>query len=124
LEFIQSVIARLASASALVKGWCLTVAVAAFGFSSTKAVPVVATLGLVAICFFGLLDSYYLREERLFRLLYDKARVGAIAVYSMNKDAYRGLCTKRQVVRSWSVAGFYGPLLLLGGLALLWATRH
>lgn len=44
LDFIQAVIARLASSSAAAKGWGLTVATAAFGFSATKAVPVLAGL--------------------------------------------------------------------------------
>jgi hypothetical protein len=121
LDFIQSVIARLASSSSTAKGWGLTVATAAFGFSATKSVPVVAGLGLVVVVFFGLLDSYYLREERLFRCLYDEARTGAIEVYSMKKDAYAERCTHRQVIRSWSVLGFYGPLLLVGLGALGWS---
>ena len=121
LDFIQAVIARLASSSAAAKGWGLTVATAAFGFSATKAVPVVAGLGLVIVVFFGLLDSYYLREERLFRCLYDEARTGAIEVYSMKKDSYADRCTRRQVIHSWSVLGFYGPLLLVGLGALAWS---
>jgi hypothetical protein len=121
LDFIQAVIARLASSSAAAKGWGLTVATAAFGFSATKAVPVVAGLGLVIVVFFGLLDSYYLREERLFRCLYDEARTGAIEVYSMKKDAYAARYTRRQVIHSWSVLGFYGPLLLVGLGALAWS---
>ncbi|MCA1702912.1 MAG: hypothetical protein LC808_06415 [Actinobacteria bacterium] len=121
LEFIQAIIARLASSSAAVKGWGLTVASAAFGFSATKAVPVVAGLGLVIVVLFGLLDSYYLREERLFRYLYDEARTGAIEVYSMKKDAYADRCTRRKVIHSWSVLGFYGSLLLVGLGALAWS---
>lgn len=70
---------------------------------------------------FGLLDSYYLREERLFRCLYDEARTGAIEVYSMKKDAYAARYTRRQVIHSWSVLGFYGPLLLVGLGALAWS---
>lgn len=122
LDFIQSVISRLAASSAAAKGWGLTVATAAFGFSATMATPVVAGLGLVVVCFFGLLDSYYLREERLFRFLYDEARKGRVEVYSMNKDAYAQRCTQRQVVFSWSVLwGFYGPLAGVGVAALVWA---
>lgn len=121
LDFIQAVIARLASSSTAAKGWGLTVATAAFGFSATKAVPFVAGLGLVVVFFFGLLDSYYLREERLFRFLYDEARRGKVDVYSMNKDAYAARCKRRQVFFSWSVAGFYGPLAVVGVVALLWA---
>ncbi len=121
LDFIQAVIARLASSSAAAKGWGLTVATAVFGFSATKAVPVLAGLGLVVVVFFGLLDAYYLREERLFRHLYDDARTGEIEVYSMKKDAYIDRCTRWQVICSWSVLGFYGPLLLVGLGALAWS---
>lgn len=122
LDFIQAVIARLASSSTATKGWGLTVATAAFGFSATKAVPMVAGLGLTVVIFFGILDSYYLREERLFRYLYDDARRGLVEVYSMNKNDYSGRCTRRSVSRSWSVFGFYGPLLLVGLGALAWSA--
>jgi len=121
LEFIQTVIARLASSSTATKGWGLTVSTAAFGFSATKAVPVVAGLGLVVVIFFGILDSYYLREERLFRYLYDDARRGKVEVYSMNKNEYSSKCKRWSVIRSWSVLGFYGPLLLVGLGALMWS---
>jgi hypothetical protein len=122
LDFLQAVISRLATSSAAAKGWGITVATAAFGFSATKAVPFVAGLGIVVVFLFGLLDSYYLREERLFRSLYDEARRGRVEVYSMNKNAYSSRCTRRQVFFSWSVfGGFYGPLAAVGVAALLWA---
>ena len=78
LEFVQAVISRLATSSAAAKGWGLTVATAAFGFSATEAVPFVAGLGIVVVFLFSLLDTYYLREERLFRFLYDEARSGKV----------------------------------------------
>lgn len=121
LDFIQAVVSRLASSSSAAKGWGLTVATTAFGFSATTAVPVVAGLGLVVVVFFGLLDSYYLREERLFRCLYNDARKGQVEVYSMDKNAYSSRCRRWSVIRSWSVLGFYGPLLLVGAVALTWA---
>lgn len=121
LDFIQAVVARLSASSSTAKGWSLTVATAAFGFSAANAVPFVAGLGLVSVTFFAVLDSYYLREERLFRHLYDDARRGAVEVYSMDKDAYGDRCQRQAIIRSWSVAGFYGPLLLVGGFALAFA---
>jgi hypothetical protein len=64
------------------------------------------------------LDSYYLREERLFRELYNDARRGFVDVYSMDKNVYKNRCPRRAVIHSWSVAGFYGPLTLVGALGL------
>jgi hypothetical protein len=119
LELVQAVIARLFTSSSTAKSWGVTLAMAAFGFSSARAQPFVAVLGLVTVCFFGLLDAYYLREERLFRKLYDDARRGRIEVYSMNKNAYRDLCPWPSVFRSWSVVGFYGPLAAVGTAAVV-----
>jgi hypothetical protein len=124
LDFIQTVIARLSTTSSTAKGWGLTVAMAAYGYSATTAVPFVSMLGLIAVCLFGVLDFYYLREERLFRELYNDARRGFIDVYSMDKNVYKNRCPRRAVIHSWSVAGFYGPLTLVGALGLFWASRY
>lgn len=123
LEFIQAVVARLANSSSAAKGWSLTVATATFGFSATRAEPFVANIGIVVVGVFALLDSYYLREERLFRRLYEVARRGEVEVYSMNKDAYATCVTRREVIGSWSVLGFYLPLVMVGVAALLWAVN-
>lgn len=119
LEFVQAVISRLFTSSATAKSWGFTVATTAFGFSVTREAPFIGALGLVAVFFFGLLDSFYLREERLFRKLYDDARKGRIEVYSMDKNAYRNQCTWPGTVRSWSVVGFYGPMALVGATAIV-----
>ncbi|OFE14247.1 hypothetical protein BA895_11605 [Humibacillus sp. DSM 29435] len=121
LDFIQAVISRIASSSAAAKGWGLTVAIALFGFSTTKATPELAGLGLVVVILFGLLDSHYLRDERLFRMLFEDARRGRVEVYSMDKNAYSEGCSRWDVLRSWSVVGFYAPLILVGAAALVWA---
>jgi hypothetical protein len=119
LDYIQAVITRLATSSSALKGWGLTVAVATFGLSTANTVPLMAILGLVTVLFFALLDSQHLRQERLFRELYEDARTGKVEIYSMDKNAYRNRCTHGAVIRSWSVAGFYGPLGLVGVLTLI-----
>lgn len=121
LDFIQAVVTRLASSSSVAKGWTLTVATATFGFSATRAQPFVAVIGIVVVGVFAVLDSHYLREERLFRRLYDKARRGEVEVYSMDKDAYATSVARRQVIRSWSVLGFYLPLVVVGVATVLWS---
>ena len=121
LEFIQTVVGRMFTASSLAKGWCLTVATAALGFALTKNSRAVALLGLFAIGLFGLLDARYLREERKFRALYEDARKGSVDVYDMQTAPYLASssgrfasnCQWRSVVRSWSLWAFYGPLILV-----------
>lgn len=76
---------------------------------------------MVVLGFFAWLDSYYLWEERKFRSLYDDARRAKVEVYSMNKDAYAAACPRLAVIKSWAIVGFYGPLLAVGLLAVLWS---
>lgn len=122
LEFIQGTIARMSSASAVAKGWALTIATATYGYAGTKGVPIVAWLGVAAVMLFGYLDSRYLREERRYRHLYEGARTGAVASYDMNAARYcQGLTAKerenlgwRDLLWSWSVLFYYGAILAAG----------
>ena len=120
LDFIQAVITRMSSSSSTVKGWALTVTLAAFGFAANQANPFIAVLGIVTVAFFGSLDAYYLRQERLFRFLFDDARRGHVEVYSMAKDIYRSQSTFWKSLRSGSVAGFYLPLAAFGVVTFWW----
>jgi hypothetical protein len=75
LEFIQDVIERHARTSFILKGWSVTLFAAVFvlaGQGPQSALTMAAGL-LPAITFWGL-DTYYLRQERLYRALYDKRR--------------------------------------------------
>lgn len=121
LDFIQAIITRMSSSSSSVKGGGVTVSMAAFGFSANEANPFIACLGLIAVLLFATLDAHYLRQERLFRALYDDARQGLVETYSMAKDSYEDGTKISGALKSWSVAGFYGPLLAIGGAALWWA---
>lgn len=121
LDFIQAVVARLSSSSSVIKGWGLAAVTATFGFAAAKTVPAVAALGMIVLGFFAWLDSYYLWEERKFRRLYDDARQGLVEVYSMNKNVYAAACPRLAVIKSWAIAWFYGPLLAVGVLAVLWS---
>ncbi|MFF4387541.1 MULTISPECIES: hypothetical protein [unclassified Streptomyces] len=76
LELLQSVISRLSNNSFLVKGWCITLnsvlIAVAHGRPNWRTVPVVVAVAIG----FWLLDGYYLRQERLFRSLYEKIAAG------------------------------------------------
>ena len=77
LEFIQAIVARQANNSFLLKGWSITVAVALFAFAAKDTDPRFAVLALFPAMAFWALDAYYLRQERLFRELYEHVRHGA-----------------------------------------------
>jgi len=123
LQMIQSVVSRLAQNSFTYKGWAVTVvsAILALAVQQSRALYLFVAL-LPTLAFWGL-DAYYLRQERLFRKLYDGVRTtpGASQAFSMDTSPYA-----TQVATWWgtcwskTIAWLYGPLviiLLITGLA-------
>lgn len=133
LDHIQTAVGRMSSASSTAKGWLLPVVTAAYGFGLTKHVPSVAVLGMAAVVIFGLLDANYLRQERAFRALYRDAAESKVRAYDMNvgkylrppaegcEDRRERYCKWTSIARSWSVAGFYGPLFCVGAVAAIFS---
>lgn len=74
LDLIQGVINRMASNSFAVKNWTVVLVSALFAlaarFSDTDFIPI----AFIPASAFWLLDGYFLREERLYRKLYDRVR--------------------------------------------------
>ena len=90
LEMIQGVVARLAGNSFSIKGWAVALIAVLGGFAAKDANPrFVLGLWLPVLCFWGL-DAYYLRQEKLFRKLYDAAVKGDAnsPLYSMNTQPF------------------------------------
>lgn len=87
LELIQAVIARLGNDSFLVKGWAVTVTGVFLGFAVSSQDEWLAVISIVPIFSFSLLDGYYLKTERLFRILYERVRSGASDVVPFGMDA-------------------------------------
>ena len=86
LEFIQAVITRMAGNSFLLKGWTVTLAAALFALAAADARVAFAAMALFpALSFWGL-DAYYLRQERLFRKLYDAVRLASDEAF--DKDPF------------------------------------
>lgn len=74
LEFIQAIIARLASNSFQMKAWNVALATAAIGFAAAKdGRPAAAIYALVPALVFWILDAYYLALEFRYRELYESA---------------------------------------------------
>lgn len=75
LEFIQNVINRMANNSFLLKGWTVTLVAALFALAAQNTNPWFGVLAFLPTIAFWILDAYYLRQERLFRELYNDIRV-------------------------------------------------
>lgn len=120
LELIQSAVTRMASSSATAKGWSLTIASASFGVAVVRDKWAMLLLGMAIMVWFSVLDMYYLHQERRFRDLYNAARVGAVESFVMNPTAVTASKTKADTYLSWSIFGFYIPLILAGVAVAGW----
>ena len=86
LEMIQAVINRMSVNSFLLKGWSVGLVSALIAAGSFQDKPLIVLLAYFPSIIFWALDAYYLRQERLFRALYDQVRAAnpEHTDYSMN----------------------------------------
>lgn len=75
LNIIQGTIIRLASNSFQIKGWSVVIVSALFALSAADSNRDFALIALFPGVMLWLLDGYFLKEERLFRRLYDHVRL-------------------------------------------------
>jgi hypothetical protein len=113
VEFIQAAIIRLGNNSFLIKGWALTLAAGFLALSSSRMSWEVAASGVVPLLCFWFLDGYFLRQERLFRRLYDDARRpdSSVEVLSMNVAPYLSENPLRAAILSGTLVLFHGALV-------------
>ena len=94
LEFIQNIITRMNANSFQIKAMCIAV--------------ISAFLPLMLCCF---LDTYYLWQERKFRILYDEVRKGKNDIENLNLDAFKSYSKKcsdyLKALCSLSILPFY-----------------
>ena len=74
LELIQGIINRMASNSFMLKGWSVVLVSALLVLVSRQGGNKWALVGLFPTLVFWGLDAYFLRQERLYRALYDHVR--------------------------------------------------
>jgi len=91
LEMIQGVINRLAHNSFLLKGWSVVLVSAMFALAANGTEPLLVYLAYFPAISFWCLDGYFLRQERLFRALYDDVRglEDERVDFSMDTDAVK-----------------------------------
>jgi len=101
LEFIQAVVTRMASNSFLLKGWSVTLSVALLGLAAKDANLKFAALALFPALSFWAADAYYLRQERLFRRLYDHIRSLSDAQWRTSGNFSMSTTAYNNEVESW-----------------------
>ena len=116
LEMIQNIITRLANNSFSLKGWTVIFIAAVLGFAIKESNSNYIPLVLFPIFAFWGLDGYYLRQEKLFRALYDTVR--KLDEQDINfemdtssieneVDSWGAVCVSRTIL------GFYVPILIV-----------
>lgn len=126
LEMIQGVINRMANNSFMLKGWAVTLVAGIFALASRDADKIYFLVAYVPIVAFWGLDAYYLRQERLYRKLYDKVRMkeeneidfsmnAALPEFMTTKTSYPS--TLISITEIW----FYLPLALLAAAVTLFS---
>jgi len=116
LEMLQANIARMASNSFHLKGWSVLLVSALFAFAASDG----ARHDFVWIAYFPatafwILDAYFLRQELLFRELYDRVRgAGESGIdFSMNTSVVQSQ------VAEWGRVAFSRTLIIFHGAVII-----
>ena len=116
LGMVQDVIKRLADNSFAVRRWTLVTVGALIALAVRADDPILAYASLGPALIFWGLDSYYLRQEQIFRMLYNRIRTkpSSVEPFAM---WIPGLASPREGFRSvmFSITEFlvYFPLVIL-----------
>ena len=114
LQMIQAVVNRMSVNSFLLKGWSVVLVSALFALAAGGSQELFVYLAYFpAIAFWGL-DGYFLRQERLFRKLYDRVRQldDSETDFSMDTSVVLGeVAAWSSVVFSKTLVVFHGTIL-------------
>ena len=111
LEMTQAIINRLGSNSFLLKGWSMTIIVAATVLITrldTQS-PLIVLALILPILGFWILDGYFLWQERLFREIYNEVRVQSDTDFKMDVMKHRNKpkCSWASAIFSVTLVIFY-----------------
>ena len=112
LEFIQNAINRMANNSFIIKGWCITLAVALIALLEKKDInKCYIVFSFLPLLFFWFLDAFYLKTERQYRRLYtDISKKGKKEIdFSMDITPYKECYG--EALFSRTLLPFYLPLI-------------
>jgi len=115
LEFIQAVIARMATNSFLFKGWAITIAAGLSAFAAVNTKAALLAIALVSTAMFWGLDGYYLWLERGFVALYKEvaSKSEADINFSMRIDRTHATRKWLETCRRHHLVAFYGSIVAI-----------
>lgn len=116
LGFIQGVINRMGGNSFVIKGWCIALVAAIFALSANETKTIFAYLALFPLFIFWGLDAFFLRQERMYRKLYEKVAEGNVgsSQFTMNASVYKkDTGSYLGVAFSKTLLPFYGAMIVM-----------
>lgn len=115
LDMLQAIINRMANNSFLLKGWAVVLVAALFALGAKDSRIEIIALAVYPVFLFWILDAWFLRQERLFRCVYDKVRLKAPADIDFDMSPAHHHCTPDPLIKvagSITLSLFYFSLLL------------
>mgnify|MGYP001049121217 CR=1 FL=1 len=107
MDYIQSTITRMGSNSFYLKGWTITIVAAIVALSIKESDWKIYACALFLTIMFWFLDSYYLKQEKLFRELYKKVSSetddGRID-FSMDTSPYKNNVSNIPSIMFWNIS--------------------
>lgn len=116
LGFIQGVINRMGGNSFMIKGWCVALIAAIFALSADKANASFVYLALFPLFVFWGLDTFFLRQEKMYRKLYEEVANGNVQSdkFTMNASVYsKDIGCYLEVAFSKTFLSFYGTMIVM-----------
>ena len=109
LKMTQAIINRLANNCVLVKGWSMTIILAAMVLTTKHEIQNPYFVPALLIFPVWILDGYFLWQERLFRQVYGEIRVQPDTDFEMNpvKHKNKPQCSWLSAIFSPTLAIFY-----------------
>ncbi|MDJ0898399.1 MAG: hypothetical protein QNJ55_06275 [Xenococcus sp. MO_188.B8] len=114
LDLIQGVINRMASNSFSLKNWTVVLVSALFALAAKNSDTVFIAIAFLPVAAFWLLDGYFLRQERLYRKLYDRV----IKLEEKDIDFSMNTTDFSAHVNSWLLVCLSKTLLIFYGFIL------
>ena len=112
LELIQNAITRMGANGASLKGFCMTLVAAIIGLAAAVSKEQILIYSIPVVVGFSVLDAAYLSLERGFRDHYNDIRLSAIDIQP-DFDVKAKASDFVGAYFSWSVAVFYGAIVLV-----------
>jgi hypothetical protein len=127
LDYIQQTITRMATVSFQVKAWNIGLVTAILAFAAKDRDASFLWVALLPAVMLWFLDSFFLRQERLYRALYDAVRTDdpTIDDLSMNTHSFvhKPFVQRLTVMFSETLLCFHGTVLAVVVVAMLLLHR-